>query len=96
MKPIFLICCVIALALPGLTCAPEGAPSISVTEDSLLLSVTEVDDGIMIENLSTVACTGFVRSSEGEQQFELDVGERVTVSDVTKPIEVSSVSVGNS
>lgn len=56
------------------------------------ISVTEVDNGVMIENVGNVACLVFVSSPEGEQQFELAVGESVTVSDITKPIEVSAVS----
>jgi len=58
----------------------------------LEISVTEVDNGVMIENVGNVACLVFVSSPEGEQQFELAVGESVTVSDITKPIEVSAVS----
>jgi len=58
----------------------------------LEISVTEVDNGVMIENVGNIACLVFVSSPEGEQQFELAVGESVTVSDITKPIEVSAVS----
>lgn len=32
-----------------------------------------------------------VRSPEGEQQFELDIGESVTVTGITPPIEVRAV-----
>jgi len=83
MKATFLICCVLALTLLGLSCAPEG---------TLEISVTEVDDGVMIENVGNVACLVFVSSPEGEQQFELAVGESVTVTDLSQPIEVSAVS----
>ncbi len=92
MKATFVICCILALALAGLTCTPGDSLSISLTEDALSVSVTEVDGGIMIENVSSIACIVFVRSPEGEQRFELAVGESVTVSDITKPIEVSAVS----
>ena len=91
MKATFLICCVLVLALPGLSCTPEDSVSISVTEDELKVSVTEVDGGVMIENLSTGACIVFVTSPEGERRFELAVGESVTVTGLTKPIEVRVV-----
>ena len=86
-----MICCILALALPGVVCTPEGSPSISVSEESLALSVTEVDGGVMIENMSTVACIVFVRSPEGEQRFDLAVGESVRVTGITRPIEVRAV-----
>ena len=83
MKVTILICCILALALLGLSCAPEA---------TLEISVTEVDNGVMIENVGNVACLVFVSSPEGEQQFELAVGESVTVTDISQPIEVSAVS----
>jgi len=58
----------------------------------LEISVTEVDNGVMIQNVGNVACLVFVSSPEGEQQFELAVGESVTVTDISQPIEVSAVS----
>lgn len=93
MKATTLICCVFALALVGLSCTPEVGLEISVTEDSLSISVTEVDDGVMIENLSSVSCLVlvFVASPEVEHEFELAVGERVTVTGITEPIEVAAV-----
>ena len=78
-----LICCILALALLGLSCAPEAA---------LEISVTEVDNGIMVQNVGNVDCLVFVSSPEGEQQFELAVGESVTVTNISQPIEVSAVS----
>lgn len=93
MKAMFLICFILVLALAGLSCAPEAAPSVSVTEGSLSILVTDVTGGIMIQNLSTVACIVSVNSPEGEQQFQLAVGESVAVSDITRPIEVSAVSL---
>ena len=83
MKATVLICCILALALLGLSCAPEA---------TLEISVTEVDNGVMIENVGNVDCLVFVSSLEGEQQFELAVGKSVTATDITKPIEVSAVS----
>ena len=56
------------------------------------VSVTEVDNGVMIENVGNVACLVFVSSPEGEQQFELAIGESVTVTNISQPIEVSAVS----
>ena len=83
MKATFLICCILVVALLGLSCAPET---------TLEVSVTEVDNGVMIENVGNVACLVFVSSPEGEQQFELAIGESVTVTNISQPIEVSAVS----
>ena len=83
MKAKFLICCILAVALLGLSCAQET---------TLEISVTEVDNGVMIENVGNVDCLVFVSSPESQQQFELAVDESVTVTDITKPIEVSAVS----
>jgi hypothetical protein len=84
MKATFLVCCIFALVLVGLSCAPEG---------TLEISLIEIDNGVMIENISSVACLVFVSSPEGEQQFELAVGENVTVTDISQPIDVSAVSL---
>lgn len=83
MKVTFLTCCILALVLLGLSCAPEAM---------LEISVTEVDNGVMIQNVGNVDCLVFVSSPEGEQQFELAVGESVTVLDISQPIGVSAVS----
>ena len=64
---------------------------ITVTEESLAIQVTEVEGGITIENLSGVNCMVYVRSPEGEQVFELEVGEVITVTGVSVPIEVEAV-----
>ena len=87
MKATFLICCILALALLGLSCAPEA---------TLEISVTEMDNGVIIQNVGNVGCLVFVSSLEGEQQCELAVGESVTVTDITEPIEVSAVSSATS
>ena len=84
MKATFLICCILALALVGLSCAPEA---------TLEISVTEVDNGVMIENMGNIDCLVFVSSPESEQQFELAVGESVTVTDISQPIKVSAVTL---
>ena len=44
--------------------------------------VAEVEGGILIENLSGVACIVFVKSPEGEQEVELAAGESVTVTGI--------------
>ena len=51
------------------------------------------DDGTVIENTGNFDCIVFVTSPEGEQRFELAVGENITVKDVSQPIEVSAVSL---
>ena len=60
MKKAFLISCVIILALVGLSRTPDT---------TLDISVTETDDGIVIENTSGVDCVVFVSSPEGEQRY---------------------------
>jgi hypothetical protein len=84
MKATFLICCILALVLIDLSCAPEG---------TLEISVTEIDNGVMIENVGNINCLVFVNSPEGQQQFELAVGENLTVTDISQPIEVSAVTL---
>jgi len=59
----------------------------------LAISVAEIDNGVIIENAGKTDCLVFVSSPEGEQQFELAVGESVTVTDITKPIQVSAVTL---
>lgn len=81
MRIAILICCILALALLvllGLSYTP-----------SLKISVTEVYNGVIIQNLGNVGCPVFVRSPEGEQQFEVAVGKTVMVTDISQPIEVS-------
>ena len=84
MKATFLICCILLIALLGLSCT---------TQATLEISVTEVDNGVIIESMGTVDCIAIVNSPEGEQRFELAVGESVTVTGITRPIEVSTVSL---
>ena len=67
MKATCLICCILALALLGSSCAPEAKSEISSTE---------VETGVMIKNVGDVACIVFIGSPDGEQQFELAVPER--------------------
>lgn len=86
-----LFSCLILAALLGLSCTPQAGPGVSVLENSLEISVTEVEGGIRIENLSGVACIVFVSSAEGEQEFELAAEESVTVTGITKPIKVGAV-----
>jgi hypothetical protein len=85
-KLLFLVILTISLVvslLLGLSCAPQA---------SLEISVTELDNGVMIENVSNVDCLVFVNSPEDQQQFELAVGENTTVTGISQPMEVSAVS----
>jgi len=59
----------------------------------LAISVTEVDGGFVIENTGTTGSIATVTSPEGEQQFELKVGENVKVTNISQPIEISAVSL---
>ena len=86
MRIAILICCILALALLALI-GLSYTPGISGG-----VSVTDIDNGVIIQNLGNVACVVFVSSPEGEQQFELAVGANVTVSDITKPIDVAATS----
>jgi len=89
-KTTILICLVLATSL-SLGCPPDAEQRITVTEESLSILVTEIEGGITIENLSGVDCTVYVRSPEGEQLFELEAGEVITVTGITAPIEVGAV-----
>ena len=91
MKATCLICCILGVALSGLTCTPEDSLSISITEDAQSVSAMLVDNGVRIENVGDVDCIVVVTSPEGEQQFGSAVGESVTVIDISQPIEVSAV-----
>ena len=85
MKATFLICLILVLALLGLglACTPEA---------TLSVSVTKIDDGVIIENTGTTDCIAIVKSPEGEQQFQVAVGQDKTVTGLSQPIEVSAVS----
>jgi len=96
MKATSLICCVLVLALFGLSCTPGAALKVSTTDDEISVSATLVEDGVRIENLGGVDCLVFMSSLEGAQQFELAVGENVTVTNISQPIEVSEVSLATS
>jgi hypothetical protein len=86
MKIAILICCSLALALLALL-------GLSYTPGtSLGISVTEVDNGVIIQNVGNVACLVLVSSPEGEQQFELAIGKNVTVTGISRPIDVSAVA----
>ena len=77
-----LLTCVIAIVLLGLSCVPET---------TLEISITEVDNGVMVQNVGNVDCLVFVNSPEREQQFELAVGQNTRVTGISQPIEVSAV-----
>jgi hypothetical protein len=77
--PVILL---VGLILFGFSCAPQA---------TLEVSVTELGKGVMIENVGSVDCLVFVTSAEGEQQFELAVGQNRTVTGMSQPIEVSAV-----
>jgi len=86
MRIAVLICCILALAmlaLMGLSYTPGT---------SFGVSVTDVDNGVIIQNVGNVACLVFVSSPEGVQQFEVYVGKNVTVTDVSQPVDVSATS----
>jgi hypothetical protein len=71
-----VVAVLVGLALLGLSCAPQTR---------LDIPVTELDNGVMIENVGDVDCLVFVNSPEGQQQFELAVGQNTTVTDISQP-----------
>jgi hypothetical protein len=84
MRIAVLTCCVLALvflALTGLSYTPGT---------SLKISRTELDNGVIIQNVGNIPCLIFVSSLEGVQQFQLAVAEKVTVTDITKPIDIAA------
>jgi len=86
MRIAILICCILALvflALMGLS---------YTTGTSLEISRTELDNGVIIQNIGNIPCLIFVSSPEGVQQFQLAVAEKVTVIDITKPIDIAATS----
>jgi len=86
MKIAILTCCVLALvflALAGLSYTPGI---------SLEVSVTDVDNGAVIQNVGNIPCLVFVSSPEGVQQFQLAVAENVMVTGITKPIDIGATS----
>jgi hypothetical protein len=85
MRIAVLICCILALAMLALI-GLSYTPGIS-----LEVSVTDIDNGVIIQNVGDVVSTVFVSSPEGEQRFELAVGRNVTVIDISQPINVSAV-----
>ena len=93
MKAAFLICCILAVALFGLSCAPEAALDVSVGDDTMSVTAILIENGVRIENVGDVGCIVFVRSPEGEQQFELAAGKSITVTDITEPIEIAAVGL---
>lgn len=79
---ILAIFLVVSLPL-GLSCA---------LDTELEISVADLNNGVMVENVGGVDCLVFVNSPEGEQQLELAVGQNKIVTGMSQPIEVSAVS----
>ena len=74
----------VGLVLLVFSCSPQA---------TLEISVTALDNGVMIENVGNIDCLVFVSSPEGEQQLELAVGQNIMVTDISQPIEVSAVNM---
>ena len=92
MKTALVAMCVICVVVMGFQCPPGDGVSITITDEAIGISVVEVEGGIAITNTSEIEIIVFVTSPEGEQQFELDVGESVTVTGIPEPIRVSAVA----
>ena len=86
MRIAILVWCILALvflALIGLSYTPGT---------SLEICRTELDNGVMIQNLGNIPCLVFVSSPDGVQQFQLAAAEKVTVIDITEPIDIAATS----
>ena len=64
----------------------------SVAADDLCGTQSQLGN-IYYDAIRTVAVIVFVESPEGEQRFDLAPGESVTVTGVTKPIEIRTVGL---
>ena len=93
MKATSLICCILALAVLGLSCIPEAALEVVAGDDAISITATPIENAVLIENVGDVDCIVTVTWPEGEQQFELAIGENVTVTNISPPIEISAVSL---
>jgi hypothetical protein len=87
MRIAILICCILVLVFLALVDLSyvAGIPS--------EVSVTGIDNEVIIQNVGNTPCVVVVNSLEGEQQFELAVGANVTLvtlSNVTTPFIVSA------
>jgi hypothetical protein len=88
MRIAVLICCILALAMLALV----GLSYIAVSPAEV--SITGIDNGVIIQNVGNVPCLVVVNSLEGEQQFQLAVGANVTLitlSHITKPTNCSTL-----
>ncbi len=75
-----------------MACPSQSPLTISVDDQMISISAVLIEDGVVVENHSTVPVIVFVNSPEGEQQFELDLGESVMVTGITAPVMVSPVA----
>lgn len=73
MRIAILTCCIIALAMLALV----GFSYIAEIPSEV--SVTGIDNGVIIQNVGNYPCLVIVNSLEGEQQFKLAVGANVTL-----------------
>ncbi len=90
-KAALLALCVLGVALMGFQCPPGDGVSVTIDDEAIGISVVEVEGGIEITNTGDIPVIVFVRSPEGEQVFELEAGEVITVTGITAPIEVRAV-----
>jgi hypothetical protein len=58
--------------------------------------LTEIGHAVVIENTGTTGCIAAITSLEGEQRFELKVGENVTVTNISQSLEISAVNLATS
>ena len=87
-----VVLCVLCVLVMGAQCPPGGGVTVTIDDEAIGLSVVEVEGGIEITNTGEISVIAFVRSPEGEQQFDLDIGKSVTVTGITPPIEVWAVN----
>jgi hypothetical protein len=87
MRIAILICCILGLAMLALT-------GLSYTQGfAAEVSVTGIDNGVIIQNVGGTPCLVIVDSLEGEQRFELAANANVTLvtlSNITTPFNVGA------
>jgi hypothetical protein len=87
MRVAILICCILALVFLALI-ESSYTPGFAAE-----VSVAGIDNGVMIQNVGGTPCLVIVNSLEGDHQFELAVGAKVTLvtlGNITTPFNVGA------
>lgn len=90
MKAAGLIALTLAIVIV-VVLVTRDAPRVTIGEGEIDVAVTELGAEVVVENTSTVPVIVFVETPDGKQQFHLDVGDSITVTDLTEPVTVWTV-----